>query len=94
MNGLPADITQDADPGVATAIVNWVVPTVTDNSGSHTMTSSHSPGQPFPIGVTVVEYTAVDQVGNTESQTFNITINGNKKADFTLLIQERVIANR
>ena len=77
ISDLPDDITRNADQGSATTAVNWVEPTATDNSGSQILTSNHSPGDSYPIGVTAVEYTSVDPSGNTEMQSFTITINGN-----------------
>ena len=77
ITGIPDDTLQNTNQGSATAIVNWVEPTATDNSGSQTLTSNHSPGDSYPMGVTVVEYISVDLSGNTDTQSFTITINGN-----------------
>ena len=74
--GIPADMIQNTDDKSATAVVNWVEPTATDNSVSQILTSNHSPGESYPIGVTTVEYTSVDPSGNTVMQSFTITING------------------
>ena len=74
--GVPANIIHSTDEEYATAIVNWVEPTANDNSESQILTSNHSPGDSYPIGVTVVEYTSVDLSGNTETRSFTITING------------------
>ena len=73
---MPANITQDTDGGSATAVVNWVEPHATDNSGSQSLTSSHSPGSSFSIGVTPVEYSALDPSGNLAVSTFVIDIKG------------------
>jgi len=71
--GTPADITQTADPGVCNAVVSWTAPTATDNCGV-TLTSSHSPGDSFPVGSTLVTYTAVDPSANTATTTFTVTV--------------------
>ena len=71
-----ADVTQNTDSGVSNAVVTWTEPTADDNSGDVTLTSSHSPGDIFAIGITSVTYTAVDSSSNTVTDTFTITVNG------------------
>ncbi len=73
---MPSDVVQDTDAGSATAVVTWTEPTANDNSGSVTLTSSHSSGDAFPIGETIVTYTAVDDAGNQIEETFTVTIEG------------------
>ena len=73
---MPANITQDTDISSATAVVSWVEPNASDNSGSQTLTSSHSTGSSFSIGVTSVEYTAIDPSGNIAVSVFLIDIKG------------------
>ncbi|XP_072048991.1 uncharacterized protein [Amphiura filiformis] len=75
ISGIPENIEQDVDAGSDTAIVSWVVPTSTDNSGSVTMTASHNSGDSFPIGDTTVTYTAVDPYGNEATKSFTVTVN-------------------
>ena len=76
MSSIPANITQNTDPGLATGVVNWSEPTASDNSGLVTLTSSHVSGETFPIGVTVVTYTAVDGASNTIAESFAGLIEG------------------
>ena len=57
INNLPADITQSAE--ACGAIVNWALPTATDNC-SASLNSSHNPGDFFIVGTTTVTYTAMD----------------------------------
>ena len=64
------------DSGLATAVVSWVEPYATDNLGSQTLTSSHSPGLSFLIGHTPVVYTSVDLNGNKATQKFYVDIKG------------------
>ncbi len=54
--------------------VSWAVPTVSDNCGLATVTSSHSPGDTFPIGTTEVNYTAIDINGNVSVCQFNVVV--------------------
>ena len=76
INNLPTNITQYTDRGLATADVSWVEPYAADNSGFKTLTSSHSSGTSFSIGVTPVEYTVVDPSGNTMTKIFTIHVKG------------------
>ena len=73
---MPSNIIKHTNYGLVTAFVSWVEPYATDNSGSETLTSSHSPGSSFYIGVTPVQYTAVDPGGNTMTQIFTIHVKG------------------
>ena len=79
ISNMPTDVTQNTDSGVSNAVVTWSEPTVNDNSGEVTLTSSHSSGDTFAIGTTTVTYTAVDPSSNTVTDTFTITINGKDK---------------
>lgn len=70
------DITQNTDPGLATAMVTWTPPLVTDNNAVVETTSSHRPGDRFPIGTTEVIYVARDQHDNLGSSSFTVTVVG------------------
>jgi hypothetical protein len=74
INNCPADITVSNDAGDCSAAVNWTVPTATDNSGSVTLTSNFDPGAVFPVGTTLVTYTATDAAGNQTTCSFNVTV--------------------
>ena len=76
--GIPADIIQSTDNGVATAVVAWTLPTANDNSNKVTLTSSHNPGDIFSLGVTTVTYTAVDPDSNLMTDSFTVTIEGKR----------------
>ncbi|KAM6949553.1 LOW QUALITY PROTEIN: sushi, von Willebrand factor type A, EGF and pentraxin domain-containing protein 1 [Aplochiton taeniatus] len=55
----------------------WEVPQFSDNSGGRlVVTSSHSPGSLFPVGETVVQYTATDPAGNNRTCDLTITVRG------------------
>lgn len=72
--GCPPDIEVYADPGENSAVVDWVEPFATDNCTVVSLTSTHNPGDSFPVGTTTVSYTATDQCGNTASCSFDITV--------------------
>ncbi|XP_053271757.1 sushi, von Willebrand factor type A, EGF and pentraxin domain-containing protein 1 [Pleuronectes platessa] len=61
----------------AETAVTWEVPQFSDNSGGRlTLTSSHTPGSQFPVGETLVQYTATDAAGNSRDCNLTITVQG------------------
>ena len=70
------NITRNTDAGRPTAFVTWGQPTVTDNSGTFAVTSSHLSGSEFPIGTTIVTYSVLDGTGNSNTMKFRIIVNG------------------
>ncbi|MNU73490.1 HYR domain protein [compost metagenome] len=73
MVNCPGSISQNSDAEQCGAIVNWVVPSFTDNCGA-TISGTATPGTYFPVGVSNVSYTVVDNAGNSASCSFSITI--------------------
>ena len=71
------NIRVNTDPGLPSAIVTWDPVSVTDNSGSTTLTSNFQSGNAFPIGITNVVYTATDPSGNIITTSFTVTVEGN-----------------
>jgi len=63
-------------------MATWTPPTATDNC-SVTLTSTHDPGDTFPVGTTKVTYTAKDSRGNTATCTFDIHVTDNAGPIFT-----------
>ncbi|MEO2150593.1 MAG: HYR domain-containing protein [bacterium] len=72
--GMPAGITQSADSGDCGAVINWTPPTTTDNCSGAVLTSTHQPGDNFPVGTTAVTYTSLDANGLSTSAAFDITV--------------------
>jgi len=70
IQGCPDDITVENQM----TVVHWTAPTVIDNCGVASFTSSHNSGTYFPVGVTTVVYTAIDNCGNTEYCSFTVTV--------------------
>ena len=70
----PSDITVTNDPGVCEAVVSWNPPTGADNCPGFSVTSSHNPGDTFPVGTTVVTYVVTDNSGNQAQCSFNINV--------------------
>lgn len=70
----PSDITLEATSG--DTVASWTEPTASDNSGSVSLTATHSPGSTFQIGSTLVTYTATDSSGNAVTSSFTVTVQG------------------
>ena len=73
------NIEQETDPDSPTAVVRWKKPTATtgkEQSDLVILTSSHKPGDSFPIGITKVWYIADDTLSNVVTATFNVTVTG------------------
>ncbi len=72
------NITQSPDPGMSTAVVNIIPPTVTDNCGGGQITRVRSDNlpinDPYPLGQTIITWTATDACGNVSSVIQTITI--------------------
>ncbi|XP_030839157.1 hyalin isoform X4 [Strongylocentrotus purpuratus] len=87
ISGCQSDQNVTTNFGNATAVVTWTPPTATDNSGNQTLTSSHNPGDYFPIGNNTVTYTSTDGAGNTETCTFNLVVT-DPMVNISLLVNE------
>ncbi len=74
ITGCPSDIHLNNNVNTCGAIATWTTPIITDDC-SYTLTASHNSGDIFPIGITVVTYTATDSEGNTSSCVFAVTVN-------------------
>lgn len=77
--GCPADITVPTGPGAITCnkVVTWTPPTVSDNCPGVTMVADHNPGDTFPVGPTLVTYTATDNNGQHSTCSFTVTVEDN-----------------
>jgi large repetitive protein len=78
----PPDVIVNAASNACVATATWTVPTVSDNC-SATLTSTHAPGASFPVGTTLVKYTATDLAGNTSECSFNVIVKDVTKPLFT-----------
>uniref|UniRef100_UPI002FDD5AFF HYR domain-containing protein n=1 Tax=Ohtaekwangia sp. TaxID=2066019 RepID=UPI002FDD5AFF len=74
----PANMVLTTDPSSCTATGSWTMPVVIDNcTAAPVLTSNFNPGDPFPIGITTVTYTAQDAAGNSATCSFTVTVNDN-----------------
>jgi hypothetical protein len=75
---VPSDVTVDADAASPTTLITDAAlgtATATDNSGSVTVTRSGIPaGNRFPVGTTLVTYTATDPAGLSSTATQAVTV--------------------
>jgi len=69
LSACPANVNLAAGQNIAT----WEAPTASDNCGL-TMTSTHNSGDAFPVGCTMVVYTAKDNCGNEVSCSFEVCV--------------------
>ncbi|MEC9475666.1 MAG: HYR domain-containing protein [Planctomycetota bacterium] len=74
IQGLPGTVIVNTNPDLCTALVSWAAPTIVDNCPGSTVTSDHNPGDAFPVGVTMVTYTATDAQGNQSQSSFEMTV--------------------
>jgi len=74
ISGLPGTVIVNSNPGLCTALVSWGEPTVTDNCPGSTFASDHQPGDAFPVGTTLITYTATDASGNESTSSFDLTV--------------------
>ncbi|MGJ3234387.1 HYR domain-containing protein [Marivirga sp.] len=84
----PNDITVSAK-GNCESLANWEIPEFTDNCDIDlSITSSHNPREIFPLGTTLVTYTATDDAGNEKSCSFNVIVEDDKMPDFTTCVSD------
>ena len=87
------DITTNTEAGHAFGIATWDIPTVSDNSGNYTLSSTHLPGDAFTIGNTTVTYTIMDQAGNIAEVQFVVQVRGRKAASCCTFSVDRQDSN-
>ncbi len=70
------DILLEVDFDQTTGVVNFPTPTASDNSGIVTVAQTQGPvsGSAFPLGTTLVEFTATDGSGLTSTLQFNVSL--------------------
>lgn len=71
----PENININVELGTASAVVTWVEPTATDNSGVvNLVTRSAAPGSSFNLGDTTVTYIFSDNSNNINTCVFTVTV--------------------
>ncbi len=74
ISSCPSNITVPANNAGCTAVVNWTVPTATDNCALASLNANFNSGSTFPLGSTSVNYTATDNSGNASVCNFVVTV--------------------
>jgi len=82
ISNCPSNIIVNSDLGECGAVVNWTVPTYTDNCGA-AMTFTHIPGTFFPVATTTVTYTVTDGSNNVSICSFSVTVNDTEAPSIT-----------
>ena len=77
ISGCPTSITANTIASACSAVVTWIVPSATDNCTLASFIGDHNSGDSFPMGTTLVTYTATDSYGNTSTCSFNVIVNDN-----------------
>ena len=75
---VPRNIIQTNDAGSCGAKVIWDPVRASDNCGLASFVADHNPGEVFPLGVTTVNFTAIDKNGNDSTTSFTITVTDNE----------------
>ncbi|MCB9214175.1 MAG: proprotein convertase P-domain-containing protein [Alteromonas sp.] len=77
----PMDITESNDPGVCGAVVNFADAVALDPEDGPiptTQTMGPASGSVFPVGDTIIEFSATDSDGNTSTCQFTVTVEDNE----------------
>lgn len=73
----PSDVTVFSPLGTCTAVVPLPTPVASDNCPAGVTITSNAPvGDIYPLGQTIVEFTATDGAGNTATCLTKVTVNG------------------
>jgi len=70
---VPVNVSVVAAPGQSNAVITYIA-TSTDNSGSVAVVCAPSSGTAFPVGMTTVTCTAIDDSGNIATGSFTVTV--------------------
>ncbi|HVM60352.1 MAG TPA: HYR domain-containing protein [Verrucomicrobiae bacterium] len=69
-----SDIVTNLAPGLMNAVVNFSLPTASDNCGVATNYCAPSSGSVFPVGTNIVQFIAADTSGNTSTCAFHVVL--------------------
>ena len=93
ISGIPADIFLNNDTGQCGALASWVEPTSADNCGVNSFIPDHNSGDFFPVGVTTVTYTVIDDHDNSAAASFTVTVEDNELPVITELPADLLLNN-
>jgi hypothetical protein len=83
-----ADINLEVDFNLTSAVATFPTPTASDNSGivNVAQTQGFASGSSFPLGTTLVEFTATDGSGRTSVLQFNVTVSQIPPGSVTFIV--------
>ncbi len=70
----PGNIALGTEAPNCSAVATWTAPTATDNCSVQSLVSTHNSGDTFPLGPTMVTYTATDVNGRVSTCNFTVTV--------------------
>jgi sugar lactone lactonase YvrE len=73
ISNVPADVTVEAT-SAAGAVVNYTPPTAVSGQGAPLPVVASPPGNQFPLGTTMVTFTATDNLGLSSTASFKVTV--------------------
>ena len=76
IQGCPEDIIVSTSLGLPTGVGNWTAPTAPDDGTVVNLTTNYEPLSIFDLGVTEVNYTAVNDFDVKAECLFNVTVIG------------------
>lgn len=74
INDCPSDINISVPQGTMQATATWTPPTANDNCNIASLSSNFNSGDDFPVGMTTVEYVALDDANNSDTCRFNVNV--------------------
>ncbi len=86
ITGCPVDTLITSEMDQCGAIVTWNEPTASDACNMASLTSTHTSGDFFPVGLTTVTYEAVDSCGNMVQCSFNVTVLDEQNPDVSVTV--------
>ena len=78
----PSDLTVTLGASSSTKRVSWSEPFATDNTIGYMLSTNVTSGTRLGVGVTVVQYVAMDLFGNEETCVFTVTVLGKSQCRF------------
>ena len=92
---LPEDISVSNDANNCGALISWTEPTSNDNCPGSTIAQTAGPanGSLFPLGMSIVSYTAYDANGNSYEESFNVSISDTEDPTIDGLPSDIILSN-
>jgi len=79
----PGNISLGTEAPNCSAVATWTAPTASDNCAIQTFVSTHNSGDTFPLGMTIVTYTATDVHGRMATCSFTVTVSDDDAPSIT-----------